>query len=218
MTKRRYPALLVGLLAWLIPALPAVAVTGSLALSADRLGFDLQRVGTSSASQRFTVTAAGGPVTVSEVVLTDTTGNDDFVIEDTDCERTLADGEDCFVDVFFAPTDRSARSAVIEFESDATNDPHVDAFGTGTVGYYFVGSQGELAGFDDARDFGDMTGKKLHAPVVDMATTPDGEGYWFVAFDGGIFAFGNAGMHGSMGGMRLNAPVVGMASTPSGNG
>src|SRR5687768_16868756 len=108
MTKRRYPALLLGLLAWLLPALPAEAAAGSLTLSTDRLGFDSQRVGTFSDSQRFTVTATDGPVTIAEVVLTDTTGNGDFVIEDTDCERTLADGEDCFVDVFFAPTDRSA--------------------------------------------------------------------------------------------------------------
>src|SRR5207245_2154308 len=30
------------------------------------------------------------------------------------------------------------------------------------------------------------------APIVGMATTPDGGGYWLVAQDGGIFTFGNA--------------------------
>ncbi|MHB8288931.1 MAG: hypothetical protein ACYDEY_06790, partial [Acidimicrobiales bacterium] len=53
-------------------------------------------------------------------------------------------------------------------------------------------------------------GRHLNAPIVGMASTPDGGGYWFVAADGGIFSFGNAKFYGSMGGRHLNAPIVGM--------
>jgi hypothetical protein len=51
----------------------------------------------------------------------------------------------------------------------------------------------------------------LNAPVVGMASTPDGKGYWLVAADGGVFTFGDAAFYGSMGEVHLNAPVVGMA-------
>ncbi len=58
----------------------------------------------------------------------------------------------------------------------------------------------------------------LAAPVVGMASTPDGLGYWVVASDGGIFSFGDAPFEGSTGGIRLNAPIVGMAATSDGGG
>ena len=57
-----------------------------------------------------------------------------------------------------------------------------------------------------------------HAPVVGMASAPDGGGYWLAGSDGGVFAYGDAGFYGSAGGLHLNAPVVGMASTPDGGG
>ncbi len=59
------------------------------------------------------------------------------------------------------------------------------------------------------------------APIVGMATTPDGQGYWEVASDGGVFAFHqfpNLSFFGSMGGTHLNQPMVGMASSATGNG
>ena len=58
----------------------------------------------------------------------------------------------------------------------------------------------------------------LNAPIVGMASTPDGGGYWLVAKDGGVFAYGDAHFYGSRGGQALNAPIVGMASTPDGGG
>jgi len=83
-------------------------------------------------------------------------------------------------------------------------------------GYWLVASDGGIFAFGDAHFFGSMGGRHLDAPVVGMATTPEG-GYYEVASDGGIFAFGpGAGFHGSMGGRRLNQPVVGMATTPEG--
>ena len=78
-------------------------------------------------------------------------------------------------------------------------------------GYWEVKSDGTLAAFGDAGDFGDMAGQTLNAPIVGMAATPDGLGYWFVAADGGIFSFGDARFFGSMGAHPLNRPIVGMA-------
>ena len=51
-----------------------------------------------------------------------------------------------------------------------------------------------------------MGGKTLSAPVVGMASTPDGGGYWLAAADGGVFTFGDAGFSGSMGGKHLERP------------
>ena len=65
---------------------------------------------------------------------------------------------------------------------------------------------------------GSMGGQHLNAPVVGVATTPDGQGYWLVASDGGVFAFGDARFEGSMGGQQLNAPIVGIAPTRNGQG
>ncbi|MHB1763756.1 MAG: hypothetical protein ACYCS4_13650, partial [Acidimicrobiales bacterium] len=62
------------------------------------------------------------------------------------------------------------------------------------------------------------SGASLAAPVVGIASTPDGRGYWEVASDGGVFAFGDAQFYGSMGAKPLAAPVVGIASTPDGRG
>ncbi len=63
-----------------------------------------------------------------------------------------------------------------------------------------------------------MGGQPLTAPIVGIASTPDGKGYWEVASDAGIFSFGDAPFLGSMGGQPLNAPIVAMASTPDGGG
>jgi hypothetical protein len=56
------------------------------------------------------------------------------------------------------------------------------------------------------------------APIVGMATTPDGNGYWLVGSDGAVDAYGDAVSYGSMQGTHLNAPIVGMATTPDGGG
>jgi hypothetical protein len=56
-----------------------------------------------------------------------------------------------------------------------------------------------------------MGARALAAPVVGIASTPDGRGYWEVASDGGVFAFGDAQFYGSMGARPLAKPVVGIA-------
>ena len=80
------------------------------------------------------------------------------------------------------------------------------------VGYRFVASDGGIFSFN-APFYGSMGAKHLNAPIVGMASTPDGKGYWFVASDGGIFSFGDAKFYGSMGAKHLNAPIVGMAAS-----
>ena len=86
------------------------------------------------------------------------------------------------------------------------------------TGYWVARSDGTVVAFEGASWYGDMGGHALAAPVLGMATPPDGSGYWLVARDGGIFTFGNAAFYGSTGALRLNQPVVGMSSTKSGNG
>src|SRR5581483_9323422 len=77
-------------------------------------------------------------------------------------------------------------------------------------GYWMFTDKGRVLPYGDAVSFGDMSGTKLNAPVLDSIVTPTGKGYWLVAADGGIFAFGDAGFKGSMGGTKLNKPVTGM--------
>ncbi len=80
-------------------------------------------------------------------------------------------------------------------------------------GYRLTAADGGIFSFGNAQFYGSMGGKALNAPIVGMASTPDGKGYWEVAADGGIFSFGDAQFYGSMGGVVLDKPVVGMTET-----
>ncbi len=87
---------------------------------------------------------------------------------------------------------------------------------TSSGGYLMAASNGTVYSCGGVPLYGSMGGKTLNAPVVGIATTPQG-GYYEVASDGGIFAFGpGANYYGSMGGKTLNAPLVGIATTPQG--
>jgi hypothetical protein len=81
---------------------------------------------------------------------------------------------------------------------------------TPTSGYSLVASDGGIFSFGNAAFYGSEGGTHLNAPIVGIATTPNGGGYWLVASDGGVFALGNAGYVGSEGGTHLNAPIVGI--------
>ena len=78
-------------------------------------------------------------------------------------------------------------------------------------GYRLAGSDGGVFSFGNAGFFGSMSGTRLNAPIVAVASAP-ARGYWLAASDGGVFNFG-LGFFGSMGGTVLNAPIVGIAST-----
>jgi hypothetical protein len=77
------------------------------------------------------------------------------------------------------------------------------------AGYWLVAADGGIFGFGTANFFGSTGSLRLNAPIVGMASTPDGQGYWLVASDGGIFSF-NAPFLGSTGNIVLNQPIVGM--------
>ena len=104
------------------------------------------------------------------------------------------------------------------FESSVSSARSLTIANGATQGYWEVGSDGGIFSFGTAHFYGSMGGKGLNAPIVGIASTPDGRGYWLVAKDGGVFAFGDAHYYGSMGGTTLNAPIVGIASTPDGTG
>ena len=73
-----------------------------------------------------------------------------------------------------------------------------------------VASDGGIFAFGDARYFGSMGGTKLTAPIVAIATTPDGKGYWMVSQDGGIFSY-DTPFYGSIGGAALAHPIIAIA-------
>ncbi len=89
---------------------------------------------------------------------------------------------------------------------------------TANQGLFVSGSDGGVFTFGVAGFHGSMGGVHLSAPVVGVASTPDGGGYRLAAADGGVFAFGDAHFYGSMGGTHLNAPIVSLAATPDGGG
>jgi cell wall-associated NlpC family hydrolase len=85
-------------------------------------------------------------------------------------------------------------------------------------GYWDVFQDGSVTANGGVSSYGDMSGKPLNKPIIDITPTADGRGYWLLAGDGGIFTFGDARFFGSTGATKLNKPVVGMASTADGGG
>jgi hypothetical protein len=86
-------------------------------------------------------------------------------------------------------------------------------------GYWMVGGDGGIFPYGNAPGYGSMGNRPLNAPIVGMASVPQGGGYWMVAGDGGIFPFGpNAPGYGSTGNIRLTKPMVGMTVAPDGHG
>ncbi len=91
--------------------------------------------------------------------------------------------------------------------------------GTNGLGYWLVGSDGNVYPFGQVKSFGSLAGRHLNAPVVGMVPTPDGLGYWLVAADGGVFTFGDAAFYGSLPGIGVHvSDIVGIAPTPDGHG
>jgi len=58
----------------------------------------------------------------------------------------------------------------------------------------------------------------LTAPIVGMASLPNGLGYWLVNAKGAVSAHGFAVVWGSMGGHPLNSPITHIVATPTGKG
>ncbi len=88
-----------------------------------------------------------------------------------------------------------------------------------TNGYWIALADGTVVAKGLAPSLlGDMSGKPLNFPIVDIASTPTGRGYWLVASDGGVFAFGDAQFYGSAGALKLNKGILAIASTKTGKG
>ena len=120
-------------------------------------------------------------------------------------------GNGCFA-VGFAATDTGNATQINPLTEQMVRPPSANQ------GLLVSGSDGGVFTLGTAGFHGSMGGAHLSAPVVGVASTPDGGGYWMVGSDGGVFAFGDAHFDGSMGGSHLNAPIVSMAATPDGGG
>ncbi len=86
-----------------------------------------------------------------------------------------------------------------------------------TAGGWHTTAAGTVSAFGGAVSYGSIT-TPLNAPIIGMASTPDGRGYWLVGADGGVFTFGDATFYGGMATTHLNRPVVGIESTADGHG
>lgn len=62
---------------------------------------------------------------------------------------------------------------------------------TPSGGLYMAGADGGIFTFHGAPFLGNMVGKPMNAPVVDIVCWSDA-GYWLIGADGGIFSFGDA--------------------------
>jgi Putative Ig domain/Right handed beta helix region len=87
----------------------------------------------------------------------------------------------------------------------------------GAQGYLLTAGDGGVFTFGHATFRGSAAKVHLVAPVVGIATIPDGNGYWLAARDGGVFSY-NVPFHGSLGSVHPTAPIVGIAATPDGAG
>jgi hypothetical protein len=204
----------------------AGAISPNLAMNAQN--FPDTTLGTFSPSTNPTVLSNSGSTDTIDLdtdVSFSGPGADDYVITPGDCggdgESTiiLQSGESCTPEIDFLPGALGNRSAMMTIQGSAdTSALSVSLTGTGTIGYYEVDSDGDVAAAGDARFYGDTGSVNLNHPIVAMAATGDDGGYWLVASDGGIFSFGDAQFFGSTGAIHLNKPIVGMASTPDGGG
>jgi hypothetical protein len=93
------------------------------------------------------------------------------------------------------------------------------------VGYRLVSSDGTVYERGNLAYCGGLDTSVLPAPVVSMASTPDGRGYWLLLADGSVYAFGNATWYGDLRGSAWSggpvppgAPAVGIAATPDAKG
>ncbi len=91
-------------------------------------------------------------------------------------------------------------------------------------GYWLVAADGGVFDFGNAtyqgsaysKGFTGLTGAHpLAAPVVGIASTPNGNGYWLLEANGTVLSFGDAGDYGQLG---QPANIVGIASTADGRG
>jgi hypothetical protein len=206
----------------------AGATSPTLSVTPGILNFGEITPGTYTGPLAFTVTnnsAASDSINVVSGISYSGPGSDDyFIVAEDSCPGNrvnivvLAPGDSCTFDNYFFPGALGERDATVSIDDSANSGVSVSLSGVGGIGYYQVSSDGTVAPFGDAADYGDLSGTPLNRPIVGMAQTGDDGGYWLAASDGGIFPFGDAQFHGSAGGLHLNKPIVGMAATQGGGG
>lgn len=77
-------------------------------------------------------------------------------------------------------------------------------------GLLLVTAAGGAYALGSARFHGSIAGATLQAPVVDVASTPNGDGYWMLGGDGGIFTFPGPGLPpGGVPGLTVTPVVTG---------
>lgn len=92
------------------------------------ISFGNRLIGTQSVAQRVTVSNDGG----ATATLGAFSASLDFVIVNTSCGPSLAQGESCFADVAMRPLGFGTRAGELSFTSNAAGSPHrVDLLGLG---------------------------------------------------------------------------------------
>jgi len=237
MRSRRGAA--VGLVGALVAALSVIGIDGvgtgedagasspHLSVTVSLLTFGSTTLGTVSAPDTFTLTNGGATTDTIDLQTDDLTftgpAADDYAaLPGSNCPGNgtstivLGASASCLVDVYFAPGARGQRNATMEIHGSAdtsSGSVSISLEGTGSIGYYQVDDQGNVAVGGDAGYYGGLGGQTLNQPIVAITPTGDDGGYWLVAADGGVFTFGDALFYGSAGNLVLNQPIVGMART-----
>jgi hypothetical protein len=78
-----------------------------------------------------------------------------------------------------------------------------------------VDADGTVTAFGSAVNYGDMHGRPMNKPIVNLLPTLDGKGYWLIAADGGVFSFGDAVFYGSNGAAPNGSSAVAGAVVPA---
>jgi hypothetical protein len=117
-------------------ALSGIGILGAISPSMNSHDFGSQRVGTTSAAQRLTVTNSGtDTLSISSAVLAGTDAAQYTTANDGCTNKQLLAGSKCTIDVAFKPTSTGSHpDARIDITSDAaTSVVHITFTGTGTL-------------------------------------------------------------------------------------
>jgi hypothetical protein len=102
------------------------------------IGFGNQMIGTTSVSQRISITNEGGAIATLGTLATDT----DFVVTSTTCGIALEPQTTCFANVALRPLGFGQRSGRLLVNSNAQGSPDgVDLVGTGCRPYFIAGNR-----------------------------------------------------------------------------
>jgi hypothetical protein len=87
-----------------------------------------------------------------------------------------------------------------------------------SVGYWMLGSTGEMHGFGDAATYGAPPVLAPGTVATNFAPTPSGHGYWLVSSRGDVYAYGDARSFGGNPPLADGERVTAVSSAGDGNG